>query len=535
MTTQALFDQLRRIVGPDHVIDDEAERAYFSQDISGPGAAVAGTVVAPASVPDLQAVVRAASGAGWAIVPRGGGMSYTRGYTPVRERSVLIDLRRLDRVVEVNTADRYVRVETGCTWGRLYDALEGTGFRTPSFGPLSGYVSTIGGALSQGATFFGSAAHGGAARSVLGLAVVTADGALLHTGGAGAERALPDSYGPDLTALFLGDCGAFGIKAETVLRLIRAPGSVVYASFAFEDRDPFVQAHVDLAGAPGLSECFGFDPQAHANLHNSGFGALESMALARDVAGAEAGLAAKARAVLGLAAEGKRFVKDLRYSLHLCVEGMDADEATGRLAACAETARAAGGTAIPDNIPRVTRSRPFRPIRALLGPAGERWLPTHGLVRLSDAQRVAAQVDEALSAHTEEMARHGITSSRLTVVSGDTFLVEVHFFWPDRLTPFHLRHVTEQQRARHGGAADNPAARKLVHALRHEVVEVLGRLGAWHLQIGRYYPFAETLEAPQRAALHALKQALDPQDLMNPGALLTAPDDPDRAEGGGAP
>ncbi len=520
MADRALADELRRIVGEGHVIDDEAERAYFSQDLSGPGAAVAGLVVAPASVADLQAVVRAATGAGWAVTARGGGMSYTQGYTPLRERTVIVDLRGLDRVVAIAPEDRYVRVQAGCTWKGLHDALEGSGFRTPFFGPLSGYVATVGGALSQGAAFFGSAAHGGAGESVLGLTLVTADGELLRTGGAKAEGARPGPYGPDLTRLFIGDCGAFGIKAEADLRLVPVPGSLAYASFAFDQRDPFVGAQVALAGAPGLSECFGFDPQAHANLHRSGFGVLEVVELARDVAGAETGLARKAAAVLGLAAGGKRFVKDLRYSLHLSVEGNDDDEVTARLEACAEIARAAGGTAIPDAIPRVTRSRPFRPIKALLGPDGERWLPSHGLVRLSDAQAAAALVDAALAARGGEMDRHRVTSSRLTLLCGDSFLIEVHFFWPDRLTAFHLRHVTERQRQLHGAADDNPAARELVRSLRREVVAALQESGAWHLQIGKYYPYQETLEPAQREVLGSLKRALDPRGLMNPGALL---------------
>jgi D-lactate dehydrogenase (cytochrome) len=520
MTDPTLVDELRRIVGAQGVIDDEAERAYFSQDISGPGAAVAGLVVAPTAVADLQAVVRAATGAGWAVTARGGGMSYTQGYTPLGERTVIVDLRGLDRVVAIVPEDRYVRVQAGCTWKALYDALNGSGFRTPFFGPLSGYETTIGGALSQGSAFFGSAAHGGAGESVLGLTLVTADGELLRTGGATAEGARPGPYGPDLTRLFIGDCGAFGIKAEADLRLVPAPGSIAYASFAFEARDPFVGAHVALAGAPGLSECFGFDPQAHANLHRSGFGALEMVELARDVAGAESGLARKAAAVLGLAAGGKRFVKDLRYSLHLSVEGRDDDEVTMRLAACAGIARGAGGTAIPDTIPRVTRSRPFRPIKALLGPDGERWLPTHGLVPLSRAQAAAALVDKALEARGGEMERHQVRSSRLTLLCGDAFLIEVHFFWPDRLSAFHLRHVTERQRELHSAAGDNPAARELVHALRREVVAVLREAGAWHLQIGKYYPFEETLEPSQREALRSFKRALDPQGLMNPGVLL---------------
>ena len=526
MDAERLRIELGRVVGDEQVIVDAAERDYSSQDISGPGRAVAELVARPGTVAELRRVVRAAVAAGWAVVPRGGGMSYSQGYTPIRARSVVLDLRRLDRVLEINGADRYVRVEAGCTWRALYAALGGSGFRTPFFGPLSGHAATVGGALSQHAAFFGSATHGGSGASVLGLAVVLASGEVLRTGGADGARPRTEAYGPDVTGLFLGDCGALGIKAEAVLALIPAPGNVAFGSFAFDTADALIAAQVDLAGHPGLSECFGFDPGAHLNLYRSGFRPLESLRLAGDAARAEAGVASKLKGIAATAVVGKRFVKDLRYSLHMAIESAGGGEAAAarQLGAIADIARAHGGSPIPDTIPRITRAKPFRPIKALLGPAGECWLPVHGMLRLTDAANAMVGVGALLAGQAAAQAAHGVMTSRLTVLSGASIVIEVHFFWPDRLSPFHLRHVTADQLQRYRDQPANPAGRDLVHQLRRAVAETLRAHGAWHMQIGKHYPYAAALDPTARSVLAAFKKTVDPKGLINPGALWPEPE-----------
>ena len=146
-------------------------------------------VVRPGSVDELQAVVRTATASHVAIFVRGGGASYTDGYLPSRSRAVLIDMGRLNRIVEINQTDAYVTVEAGTTWKALKDALDPLGLRTPFFGPFSGMAATVGGSMSQHAVSHGSGAHGISAQSMISLDVVIASGALLQTGSRGARRA----------------------------------------------------------------------------------------------------------------------------------------------------------------------------------------------------------------------------------------------------------------------------------------------------------------------------------------------------------
>ncbi|MEC9454965.1 MAG: FAD-binding oxidoreductase, partial [Pseudomonadota bacterium] len=143
--TAEFAEKFRKLIGAEHVIADMAERAYYSSDISGAGNAVAALVLQPGTREELAVCVREAADLGLALIARGGGMSYSKGYVPTAERSVILDMRRLDRIIEINGQEKFVTAEAGCTWARLYDALSENNLRTPFFGPLSGIQATIGG------------------------------------------------------------------------------------------------------------------------------------------------------------------------------------------------------------------------------------------------------------------------------------------------------------------------------------------------------------------------------------------------------
>ncbi|MDP7551438.1 MAG: FAD-dependent oxidoreductase, partial [Acidimicrobiales bacterium] len=151
--TAEIAGPFRALIGPEHVIEEAAEREYYSTDISGRGDAIAALVLRPGSAAEVGACVRAAADSGLAILARGGGMSYSKGYVPARERSVIIDMRRLDRIIKIDGKRKIVSAEAGCSWARLYDALGEQNLRTPFFGPLSGIQATLGGSASQDAAF----------------------------------------------------------------------------------------------------------------------------------------------------------------------------------------------------------------------------------------------------------------------------------------------------------------------------------------------------------------------------------------------
>ncbi|MBM4238804.1 MAG: FAD-binding oxidoreductase, partial [Gammaproteobacteria bacterium] len=164
----------------DEVVLDLEERRAQSSDVYSLGVTAA-AVLRPRSKSRCAEMVAAANQAGLAVIGRGGGLSYTGGYLPVHEQAVILDTSLLDRIVEVNADDMYITVEAGVTWKRIYDTLAPLGLRLPFFGTFSGAQATVGGGLSNGALFLGTARHGTGADHVLGLEVVLADGSLLAT------------------------------------------------------------------------------------------------------------------------------------------------------------------------------------------------------------------------------------------------------------------------------------------------------------------------------------------------------------------
>ncbi len=133
MSTE-LLGELASLLGADQVLTDATERRFYSQDVYREGPMPL-AVIRPGSVDELVGALRAIARAGRAVVPRGGGMSYTDGYLPQHERSITVDLLRMDRIVELNAEDNYVTVECGATWRSLHDALAPHGVRTPYWGP----------------------------------------------------------------------------------------------------------------------------------------------------------------------------------------------------------------------------------------------------------------------------------------------------------------------------------------------------------------------------------------------------------------
>ncbi len=515
-----LGDALRQAAGAEAVSDDAAVRALHSQDIWARGATCA-FVVRPADTAALARVVEAAHAHGRPLAVRGGGMSYTQGYAPQAEGAVLLDLTGMDRVLAIRPDDMTVTVQAGCTWKTLLEALRPHGLRTPFWGPMSGYSSTVGGGLSQLNAVFGSGHHGTSSESVVALTVVLGDGRVLRTGAPGEPGGQPfyRHYGPDLTGLFCGDCGVFGVKAEVTLRLIRTPPAEGYASFAFGTRDACVAAMAEVARTGAACEMFGFDPYlARARLKRASL--LADVKTLGAVVGKQGSLAAGLKAAARIALAGRKFVDEDSWSVHLVAEGRSAAAVEADLALARGAALAAGGEEIEATIPRVVRAQPFTPLNNILGPGGERWVPVHGIVQLSSAAVVYAELDAAFAARADAFARAGVeTGCMLTTLSTNAFLIEPVFYWPEARTEIHDATLEPGFLAKLKRHDTNPDATAVVAEARRAVIAVFERHGGAHFQIGRTYPYLASRDAPSRELLTALKAVLDPAGGLNPGGL----------------
>ena len=374
-------------------------------------------VIRPATVDSLQNVVRIACGAGLSLFPRGGGASYTDAYLPTTPNSLIIDLGRLNRILDINETDATVTAEAGVTWAQLKLALDARGLRTPFVGPFSGLAATIGGSVSQNTISHGSGAHGISAASVLCMDVVLASGEILRTGSGARPHGIAflRNDGPDLAGLFTGDCGALGIKARITLPLLRQKQAFACASFGFA-------RFADLAE--------GMRKAALERLDDSHF-ALDAaltqgqiarqdtqsmLAAMRSVLASSPNVLAAGRQLARMALAGKPALSISTYMMHVILEGVDGQEVQAKLRRL--RAILAPGWPIANTVPAIVRGMPFAPLFNTLGPKGERWVPVHGILPHSRVAAFHTALKTLYAAHEAEMRRLGVWAGGMFTTVG---------------------------------------------------------------------------------------------------------------------
>lgn len=514
-----LMTALAQAVGAENLFTDLEDRRFYSTDLYMAGE-ICAAAVRPADSAALARAVAAATSAGYAVVPRGGGLTYVGGYTPTRTRSITVDVSALNRIIEISAENMYVTVEAGVTWKQIHQALQPLGLRLPFFGTFSGAQATVGGGLSNGALFLGTGRYGSAAEIVLGLQVALANGALVRTGQAGIEAAKPffRAYGPDLTRLFVHDSGALGVKTQATLRLIRSPRETGYLTFGFETPAGAITAACEIARCELAEDLYIMDPaRTRASLAGGSLGSdLRVLAaVGRQAGGGLKGALAGAQ----LAVAGKHFADDV-HSLNLVCAARSRAALNADMAEASAIAAASGGRPLPNSIPKANRANLFPPVNGVLGPEGERWVALNAKVAHSDAMALYEGAEAVLARHEPAMRALGVRASRLlTLMSNHAFSYEPVFSWFDAWLPQHRRAPQPQHLAKFTEPPANPPARALVEVIRADLVDLFASLSAASNQIGKTYRYLPSLKPETRALVQALKQAVDPDGLMNPGAL----------------
>jgi FAD/FMN-containing dehydrogenase len=520
ITAEGFADTMRQILGHDGFTDALPDRVLVSQDVWARGE-LADFVLRPTTVQQLCDAVAACHERGIALNPRGGGMSYTNGYAPDRQSIGLLDLAALDEIVEINAQDMYVTVQAGTTWKALHDALKPLGLRTPFWGPLSGISSTVGGGVSQNNAFFGAGTCGPTSDSVVSVAVVLADGTLVRTGTGGTANGTPfwRHYGPDLTGLFMGDCGALGYKAEITLRLIPAPEFEDWASYEFNNRDGCARAMGELARQNLACEVFGFDPNlTRVRLKRASL--MADMGTLTKVMGKQGSVFKGLKEGAKIAMAGRNFMAEESWSLHFVVEGRSKAGVADDMARLRKICVELGGRETENSIPKIIRANPFTPLNNMLGPEGERWVPVHGIVPISKGPQVWEEIETLFEEMADEFEAHKVqTGYLITSMSTNGYLIEPVFLWPEEIFDIHEVSVESSILKKLPRHEPNPGATEVVARARQAVVDIFSRHGGAHFQIGRAYPYREGRQPEALALLEQIKHAIDPQNRINPGAL----------------
>ena len=235
----ALLDALRQAVGAAHVLTD-GELIAYEQDWRQRERGRALAVVRPGTTDEVAAVVRACAAHGAAIVPQGGNTGLAVGSVPdASGTQVLLSLRRMDAVRVIDAANLTLTVEAGCILQNLQGAAQDAGFLFPLSLAAEGSC-TIGGNLATNAGGTQVLRYGNARELCLGLEVVTANGDIWN-GQSGLRK---DNTGYDLRDLFIGSEGTLGVITAATMKLYPLPAARLTAWAAV----PSMQAAVDLLG-----------------------------------------------------------------------------------------------------------------------------------------------------------------------------------------------------------------------------------------------------------------------------------------------
>lgn len=521
LATDDLAAELELIVGSTSVIRDEGTRRLFSEDIWLPAGSLVSLIVAPNNTKQLAKVVATVTEAGFAIAPRGAGLSYTGGYVPAGERTVSLDMSRMDRILSISRPNMTVTVEAGVSWLQLNDALAKEGLRTPFWGPMSGISSTIGGGISQLNAMFGASRYGTSSESVVALTVVAANGTLIRTGARGAEGEAPfyRHYGPDLTGLFCGDCGTLGVKAEITMRLITAPEYEDYASFSFATGQKMLECMAELSRLGVASEMCAFDPGLTAVRLKRASLTSDVKTLGAVVAKEKSlgkGLLSAAKVALG----GRNFIAPTDYPMHVICEGRSKDGVAHDMARARAVVGTFDGKEIENSIAKIIRAAPFPPANSIVGPTGEAWVPIHCIAPLGQSAAIFSEIMAVYESNAELIEKHEIhTGFLFTGMSTNAIVIEPVFFWPQGWRDVHEKAMEATHVSRLTRRPPNAEATSAVKHLRAELIEIFKRYGCGHFQIGRTYPYRQTRELGVLGLLDAVKAEVDPDCRLNPGVL----------------
>ena len=215
------LERARAIVGDEGLLTDPSDTAAFSHDefASEELARVPAVVVRPRSEDHVAAIVGLCSDTAVPVTARGGGTGLAAGCVPA-EGGIVLSLDRLNRVLRADAADHTITVQAGVTLAALYEEAEKLGLAFP---PHPGDESAqIGGVVATNAGGARAVKHGTIRRFVLGLQVVTAAGELVELGG----RFVKTSTGYNLMELLIGSEGTLGIITRVTLNLLPPAGSV---------------------------------------------------------------------------------------------------------------------------------------------------------------------------------------------------------------------------------------------------------------------------------------------------------------------
>jgi len=458
--TAADIAALAAQLGPGALLAEASARERYAQDETEDLRFLPAAVALPASTAEVQTILRFAHDRRLAVTPRGAGTGLSGGALAATG-GIVLGLERMNRIREIDRRNLVAVVEAGVITADLQNAVEAVGLFYPP-DPSSRESCQLGGNIAEDAAGPRSAKYGTTRRYVLGLEAVLADGSLLPAGGKNRK----DATGYNLTQLLVGSEGTLAVITAATLRLLAKPAAMLTMILPFPTLE---------AAAEAVERIFsdGFDPSACEIAERAALDAVTRVeALPRELAAAEAMLlleldGSDAAALLSAAAGIDELAQSLGASPALV-----ADDAAGQ--------------------------RRLWQIRRRIGEA---------VKQLSVYKEADTVVPRAALAPLVRAARAAADRQGLTAIcyghAGDGNL--------------HVNLLRGELPSEHWIERRDRAEEELFEA----VVALGGKISGEHgigLVKRRFLPLA--LAPAEISAMRAVKAALDPRGILNPGKIF---------------
>jgi FAD/FMN-containing dehydrogenase len=251
-----IYDALVDIVGHERVSNSQEELFFYSRDAGAQRPRKVDYVVMPKTVEEVQGVIKLANREGIAVTPLGGGFTLSALVVP-QKGGIVLDMKRMDTIIEVNEGSRYAVVEAGVSQAALKTYLEKhhphLQHSTPEAPPT---VTVVGNALIQGHGHI-SPRYGVNSDMINGMEVVLPTGEVCKIGSCSVSPYwFTRGPLPDLTGLFVGWLGTTGVVTKLSIRLFPKPRFREVMAFSTDDIDAIPDAIREVTSLDLLEDFF---------------------------------------------------------------------------------------------------------------------------------------------------------------------------------------------------------------------------------------------------------------------------------------
>lgn len=453
-----IFSEIRKIVGEENVFDDRVECISYSRDLSV-HEGIPEAVVFAHTTEQISAIMRLANQEKVPVTVQGSGTATTGASLPV-EGGILLDVHKMDKILEIDKKNFYATVEPGVICNNLNIALKKHNLMFPP-NPGSELIATIGGMMSTNSSGHRAVKYGTAKDYVKALKVVLADGTLIETG----FKTPKASFGYDLNHVFASAEGTLGVITEITVKIQPVPEYNALALAIFHDLFAAGKAVTDIIGS-------GIQLTACEILDNYSLKVVED-AIGKDVS--------KIEAMLIIESDGveETVTRDMERIGEICKKN-DVHEFTW--------------SGDPEKAGEIMEAR------GKLVPTLSRIKPGNRLVAISEDLGIPpTKVPEVIKRAQEISDKYNLLITTFGHI-GDGNV--------------HTTFVTDM-RSREEWERLRPAADELAEL----AIEMGGTITAEHGTGLARNPYIEKQLGPALDVMRSIKKALDPNGILNPGKM----------------